>query len=420
MDPYKLLYGKDCRFGLFVHWGIYALTEYHEQVLRRTDTPREEYEKLADQFNPTAFSAEHWVKLAYDAGMRYLCLTTKHHDGFCLWDTKETDYNVMHTPFKRDIVKEFADACAKYDMRLALYYSIPDWHHPNAYNPLSSHQIPPRATDEPDMEKYVAFVKRQITELLTGYGKICALFWDISPKIHDPSLNELARKLQPGIMINDRGFDAGDFFTPERSVPAGAFTRLTEGCQSVGRQSWGYRKNEDYYTQRFLEASMDSILSKGGNYLLNIGPMPDGSMHPKAEKLLRSVGSWYLRVKESYDGDYPTALFADRKDFTVTQNGNSLYLHFNAPPEADGICLYPVNFLPESVTVLNTGETPIVALDAIPTIFDQPNGKKPFLHIYNIPFEELNSQIPVLRLTFKDLTQVENVMQSFEMKESRF
>ena len=419
MEPYQLLYGEDRRFGMFIHWGIYALTEYHEQTLMRTDIGRDAYEKLAEQFNPVAFSAEDWVMAAKEAGMSYICLTSKHHDGFCLWNTKETDYNVMHTPFGRDIVKEFSEACAKHGLGLALYYSNPDWHHPNAYNPLSSHQIPPRDTDQPDMDAYVAFLKRQVTELLTNYGPICAMFWDIPPGIQDPSINELVRKLQPGIRINDRGFDRGDFSTPEREVPNGAFTRLTEACQSVGRQSWGYRRNEDYYTARFLEASMDAVLSKGGNYLLNVGPKPDGTMPDQARKLLKTIGQWYGKVAEAYRGKYPTGIFRDRSDFTVTRNGNDLYFHFPSYPEATGLCLYPLNILPAEVTVLNTGETPKVALDAMPTVYTQPRGKEPCLHIYDLPFEELSGQVPVLRLTFRDADEVERQLCS-QVEEDRF
>ncbi|MBQ7916711.1 MAG: alpha-L-fucosidase [Firmicutes bacterium] len=420
MNAYKLLYGPQRRFGMFIHWGLYALTEYHEQILRRTPMERDDYEKLISQFNPASFSADEWVRQAKEAGMSYICFTTKHHDGFCMWDTQYTDYNVMHTPFGRDVVKEFSEACKKYDMGLGLYYSVPDWHHPNAYNPLSTHQLPPRPSDRPDMDAYVDYIKHQITELLTNYGPICCLFWDIPPHIDDPSLNELARQLQPGIRINDRGFDPGDYSTPERHVPNGAFTRLTEGCQSVGRQSWGYRRNEDYYTARFLESSMDTILSKGGNYLLNIGPMPDGSMPPKALELLQNVGSWYKRVTESYMGKYPSQLFSDQTAFTVTQNENQLYLHFNGYPEANGVCLRPLDILPTEVTLLNTGEHPDVALDVIPTLFMEPDGQTPWLHVYNLPFDELAGEVPVLRLTFESAQQLQKYTQASAVTEAIF
>lgn len=421
MKPYTLLYGPERRLGMFVHWGLYALTEYHEQTLMRTPIGREKYEALLHEFNPVHFDADAMVGFAKSCGISYICLTTKHHDGFCLWDTRETDYNVMHTPFKRDIVKEFSEACQKHGLGLALYYSNPDWHHPNAYNPLSMHQIPPRETDVPDMPVYIDFIKRQVTELLINYGPICAMFWDIPPHIDDPSINELVRSLQPGIRINNRGFDAGDFSTPERFVPDGAFENLTEACQSVGRQSWGYRRNEDYYTARFLEASIDRILCKGGNYLLNVGPKPDGTLSEETERLLRTIGDWYARVKEAYQGPAPTPCFAERPDFLTTRDGNNLYLHFPDYPEACGLSLHPLDVLPENVTLLNTGETPAFALDTMPTLYQQPNGQTPFLHIYNLPFDRLCGEVPVLRLTFSDLDAVEEKLRTAKpAEESRF
>lgn len=228
------------RFGMFIHWGIYALYADHEQVLARRNLDNAAYERRMAEFNPVRYDPEEWVKLAKDAGMRYICFTAKHHDGFCMWDTRETAYNIMNTPYGRDVLKLLSDACRKHGMALSLYYSNPDWHEPSAYNPLSTHQWKSIDPSKGDSEKYRAFVKAQLTELLTNYGPIYTLFWDIPPRYEDPSLNALARRLQPGILINDRGYDAGDFSTPERSVPEGSrFERMTEACDSVGEQSWG-------------------------------------------------------------------------------------------------------------------------------------------------------------------------------------
>jgi len=205
------------KFGMFIHWGIYALTQLQEQAYARYDIPREEYEALAKQFNPEQYDPEEWVLLAKNAGMKYICFTAKHHDGFCLWDTKYSDYNIMNTPYGKDVLKMLADACRKHGMLLSLYYSNPDWHHPQGYNPDSTHQWKSVNLNAPDFETYKQYIKNQITELLTNYGKIYTLFWDIPPRVEDRSFNELVRKLQPGIYINNRGFDEGDFSTPERS-----------------------------------------------------------------------------------------------------------------------------------------------------------------------------------------------------------
>ena len=204
---------------MFIHWGIYAATGLHEQALARYDIPFEEYDKLVESFNPTEYDPEEWVLLAKNAGMKYICFTAKHHDGFCMWDTKYTDYNIMNTPYKKDVLKMLSDACAKHDMRLSIYYSNPDWHHENGYNQFSTHQWRSRFPECADTVKYREYVKNQLCELLTGYGKIYTLFWDIPPHIVDESLNAYARSLQPDILINDRGWDKGDFSTPEREVP---------------------------------------------------------------------------------------------------------------------------------------------------------------------------------------------------------
>ena len=236
------------KFGMFIHWGIYAATGLHEQALARYNIPHEEYDALAKSFNPTEYDPEEWVLLAKNAGMKYICFTAKHHDGFCMWNTQYTDYNVMNTPYGKDTLKMLADACEKHGMLLSLYYSNPDWHHENGYNAFSTHQWRSRYPERGDTKKYREYIKNQLRELLTGYGKIYTLFWDIPPHIQDESLNAYARSLQPEILINDRGWDKGDFSTPEREVPDGArFERMTEACQSVGEQAWGYRADEDYF-----------------------------------------------------------------------------------------------------------------------------------------------------------------------------
>jgi len=204
------------KFGMFIHWGIYALTELQDQAFIRYDMPREKYEALQHRFNPVNYNPEEWVLLAKNAGMKYICFTTKHHDGFCMWDTKYSDYNIMNTPYGKDVLKMLAEACEKHGMLLSLYYSIPDWHHPKGFNPVSTHQWGAVNKDAPDFDSYKSYIVSQITELLTNYGKIYTLFWDIPPKLEDRSINEYVRKLQPGIFINNRGFDEGDFSTPER------------------------------------------------------------------------------------------------------------------------------------------------------------------------------------------------------------
>ena len=206
------------RFGMFAHWGLYSIPAWHEQHQWRARVPRAEYVKLAQQWNPEKFNPEQWLDLLEEAGMRYLTLTTKHHDGFCLFDSAYTRFTSVHTPYKRDIVAMVADACHRRKLPLCLYYSIADWNHPNYPNQGRHHELPaPEPGDKPDWDAYLEFLKKQVSELCSNYGAIHGFWWDMNVSGYkDPSINAMIRKLQPQAVINDRGFDAGDFGTPER------------------------------------------------------------------------------------------------------------------------------------------------------------------------------------------------------------
>ncbi len=391
--------GMPKKFGMFVHWGIYSLLAYHEQARWRFYTPRDVYAKLAERFNPTAFDPDALVALAKEAGMEYICITTKHHDGFCMFDTKYTDFNIMNTPYGRDILKELADACERGGMALSLYYSNPDWHCPYGYNSRSSHQMPSPDQEE-DTVRYRAFVKNQLSELLTNYGKIYTLFWDIPAKIEDPSMNEFVRSLQPDILINDRGWgDKGDFSTPEREVPEGGkFERYTEACQSVGHESWGYYANEDYYTKRFLTSSIDKIFVKDGSYLLNVGPMADGRLPDEAVRLVRGVGDWYQRVREAFDAE-PCALL-DNHSLLTTRRGDTLYVHIPDGLIHCGLSLKPLNVRPRSVTLLNDGRALSFEVSARPAAKNWQTGilDPQVLHVGSIPADEYAGETMILKI----------------------
>jgi alpha-L-fucosidase len=242
---------------------------------------RANYEKFMDRFDARNFSADEFVDVAESAGAEYIVFTSKHHDGFCMWDTDTTDYKVTNSRAKRDVIGELAEACHRRGMKFGFYYSNPDWHHPNSHNSKSTHQIPVQEGDVPDMEKYCAYVKAQVTELLTRYGEIVCFFWDIPTRIERPEMDELVRRLQPGIMVNDRGWGnkaTCDYSTPERNLKCDTVARHVEACDSVGVQSWGYRKDEDYHTLGYLTRKIDTYLSAGGNFLLNVGPKADGTI----------------------------------------------------------------------------------------------------------------------------------------------
>lgn len=392
--------GMPHKFGMFVHWGIYSLTGYHEQVRWRFFTPRAEYRKLMNEFNPVKYDPDEWVRLAKDAGMEYICFTTKHHDGFCMFDTKYTDFNIMNTPYHRDVLKELSEACARGGLALSLYYSNPDWDYKYGYNSRSSHQMPEKG-DAEDIEKLKEFQKNQIRELLTNYGKIYTFFWDIPTNISDPSMNEFIRSLQPDILIDDRGWgDKGDFSTPERFVPDGhKFERMTEACQSVGEQSWGYCTDEDYFTNRYLTASIDKIRAMDGSYLLNVGPMPDGRIPERSAEIVRRVGKWYNSVKEAFDAE-PYLL--ENRALVCTKRGSTLYVHIPDGLNARGLTLKPIDVLPKSVTLLNDGRSLKYSITTRPEDkgWSAPDNilRRQTLHIFDMPADEFADETMVLRI----------------------
>jgi len=395
----------DNKFGMFIHWGFYALTEVQEQAFARMDMPREEYESLMHSFDPVKYDPEEWVLLAKSCGMKYICFTAKHHDGFCMWDTKYSDYSIMNTPYRKDVLRMLADACEKHGMLLSLYYSNPDWNHPYGYNPLSTHQWKAKK-DKTDTEIYREYIRNQITELLTNYGKIYTLFWDIPPKIEDKSLNELARKLQPGIFINDRGFDTGDFSTPEREYKeAGGerFTRMTEACNAIDVQSWGYRRDTDFYSYRHILGAIDKIMASGGSYLLNIGPMADGSLDPTHVERFRRIGDWYNRMDGCLEGhtadDREYEVYKSGKCICTKKNGKS-YLHFYEGTMATAITIRNHTSLPKRVRLVNTGEELPFANSRLPAYFNGKTGiaETEFLHVRKIPTDDLSNEPVVIEI----------------------
>ncbi|HQL08807.1 MAG TPA: alpha-L-fucosidase [Lentisphaeria bacterium] len=391
----------DKRFGLFIHWGIYALDGWHEQIQWRRNIPKAQYVERAQRFNPVGFDPDVWLDLAAEAGMEYLCFTTKHHDGFCMWDTRHSDYKITNTPYGQDVLAKLAEACHRRHIPLELYYSCPDWHHPNAINFGGDHQLPqPNPGDQPDLLQYVAYVRSQITELCSNYGKIAGFFWDIPPRITIPDLNALLRRLQPGIVINNRGFGPGDYSTPERHVPDGqAFTTPTEACQSIGAQSWGFRENEDYFTPLFLMRSMDKILCMGGNYLLNVGPQADGALPPAAHDILRRIGRWYHRVKEAFQDSQPATQLCANPDCMLTRRGNTLYVHFPKGLNSSGVVLNPLRVMPKEATLLNNGQPVRCAVEVVPSWYQSP----PWLHLSDIPATALQDEVPIIKLVFDNL-----------------
>jgi len=393
------------RFGLFVHWGLYAIPAWHEQHHYRMRMPRDGYAKLIHEFNPERFDPDAWLDLAEEAAMRYVCFTTKHCDGFCLWDTAYTEFNVMRTPYSKDVLGMLAEACHRRDFSLCLYYSIADMNQRNYPNAGRSYELErPDPGDEPDLDKYMDFVKAQVQELCTKYGEIHGFWWDANVIEHrDPSVDEMIRALQPNAVINNRGFDEGDFRTPERDWhrPGSevlAFEEPTEACQSVGTESWGYRSDEDYHTDAHLIRSTDGILARGGNYLLNVGPGADGTFPPEGERILRTIGAWYHSVKEAFDGTVPASELTSNRDVLITRRGDTLYVHLHTVPASTAVVLSPLAVRPRRATLLNTGAEVETRVDFLPRFHEQ---RTECLRLRDLPVNELAGTALVVKLEFE-------------------
>ena len=391
------------RYGMFVHWGLYSITGWHEQQQWRGRVERSEYVKIAERWNPVKFNPEQWLDLMEEAGMEYITITTKHHDGFCLWDTQKTSFNTMNTPYKKDIIGMLADACHKRGIPLCLYYSVADWNHPNYPNEGRHHELHPQPQDSPDWGKYMLFLKEQVLELCTNYGEIHGFWWDMNvPLYKDKSVNTMIRQLQPKAVINNRGFDEGDFGTPERDYDKSTFEirsfgRMTEACQSVGMESWGYKKDEDYYTDRHLIASIDKYLARDANYLLNVGPTGEGIIPPQSAEIIKRIGIWKKSVDESFTNVEYNSGLTESTGVLTTNRDKTLYVHLTGVPVGNGIKLKPISVAPVKATLLNNGKLVDFSVNLCPS---DHISQQPYLRLRNLPVDEMCNNVMVVKLEF--------------------
>ncbi len=394
------------RFGMFVHWGLYSIAGWHEQMEWREGIPRTEYERYFQQWNPRHYDPDAWLDAAQSAGMQYICFTTKHHEGFCQWDTKLTDFNCTKTPFGKDALRMLAEACHRRNFPLCLYYSVVDWHSPLYPNQGRSHELKPQPGDHPDLTKYIEFVRGQVRELCTNYGKISGFWWDMNVTgVVDPSINAMIRQLQPAAVINNRGFDHGDFGTPERDYNRSwdqprAFKERVEACQSVGMESWGYRKDEDYYSLRYLTSSIDKYRARDANYLLNVGPTGEGVIPEQAAQTLHRLGPWYKAVREAFEDAVPCSGLTANRNVLLTRKGKSLYVHLYQAPDGGEVLLRPLALKPVKAVLLNDGRPVQWRLDIAPMEWTYHH---PYLRLHALPVEEFAGTTMVVRLDFESL-----------------
>ena len=339
----RLAWFRDAKYGLFIHWGLYAIPagEWNgkaipglgEWIMNRAKISVAEYETLAAKFNPVKFDADAWVQLAQDAGMKYIVITSKHHDGFAMYGSKASRFNIVDaTPFKRDILKELAEACRKRGMRLGFYYSqSQDWHEADgAGNTWDFGPDERKAYD-----KYLqGKAEPQVRELLTGYGPV-ALVWFDTPRMMTPErtkrFSDLVRSLQPQCLIDGRLGAEGDYVTTGDNVIPSQVGKTAWETPATINHTWGYRKDDqDWKSPGDILLKLLDIVSKGGNYLLNVGPMADGVIPAASQDVLRTAGRWLKVNGEAVYGAGPTPFGEELGEFAASGakdlRGQKLYL----------------------------------------------------------------------------------------------
>ncbi|MCL2571207.1 MAG: alpha-L-fucosidase [Defluviitaleaceae bacterium] len=354
----KTQWFTDARFGMFIHWGLYAIPARGEWVRSVEKIPVEDYQPYFTDFNPVDYDPKDWAKAAKAAGMKYAVLTAKHHDGFCLFNSVFTDYKSTNTPAKRDLVKEYVDAFRAEGIKIGLYYSLIDWHHPDY--PAYGDRIHPMRDNEDykdwdhDFDKYLKYMHAQVEELCTGYGQIDLFWFDFSydgmtgEKWKATELVRMIRSYWPDVLIDNRlevnrrhtssiYTDnpleySGDFASPEQIIPPNGVTNdkgepiTWEACITMNR-NWGYHATDkDFKPAGMIIKKLVECVSKGGNMLLNIGPDAKGNIPPESMNILTEIAQWMSKNSESITGCGNANM--DKPEYgRITRNGNILYYH---------------------------------------------------------------------------------------------
>jgi len=351
------------RFGLFIHWGLYSLPARHEWVKNREEIPDEIYDIYFKHFQPDLYHPEVWAKIASFAGMKYFVVTTKHHEGFCLWDSDYTDYKATRTPAGRDLLQPMVEAFRSYGFKVGFYYSLIDWHHPDFViddlHPLRNHPRRAKLNEKRCQERYTQYLHNQVRELLTRFGKIDIMWFDFSYPAgqhgrpatwagkgrkdwKSEELVKLVRSLQPEILLNDRldWPEDWDIKTPEQVMPrewvkVDGVPVIWEACHTFSG-SWGYHRDEDSWksVEQLVQLLIEAV-SKGGNLLLNVGPTGRGEFDERAVSRLEGIGRWMQKHSRSiYGCTQPPEEFKPPKDCRLTYNPetNCLYIHIFAWP----------------------------------------------------------------------------------------
>lgn len=343
----RMQWWHDAKFGMFIHWGLYSVIGQHEWAMEIEGIPIPQYQLLAKHFTPKPNAARDWARLAKQAGQKYMVMTSKHHEGFCMFDTKLTDYCAPKQGPGRDLVREFVEAARAEGLRVGFYYSLMDWHHPDGAR---------CATDEAARKRFVAYTHGLIRELMSNYGKIDVLWYDVDWPLtpeqwESEAMNKMVFELQPEIIVNNRNGLPGDFSTPEQHIQASESGRAWETCMTLN-DSWGFQRNDDSWkSPKTIVRNLATCAQGGGNYLLNIGPKPDGSVPDESVRILQNVGQWLDRNGESIyrteRGQFKFGTFAD-----YTRRGNTLYVHVYYWPGHTPAAQWLSFFQPQAVAAI--------------------------------------------------------------------
>ncbi|HLV80745.1 MAG TPA: alpha-L-fucosidase [Chthonomonadaceae bacterium] len=345
------------RFGMFIHWGLYALAARHEWVKHREEIGDADYQKYFDHFNPDLYDPKAWARTAREAGMKYFVVTTKHHEGFCLWDSQATDYKAPNTPYGKDLLRPLVEAFRGEGLKIGFYYSLIDWHHPefpiDGIHPMRNHPDALEWNKNRDVRKYAEYMRAQVRELLTGFGKVDIIWFDFSypDSMHrgmrgkgredwqSEELLKMVRELQPEIIVDNRldlPAENADIQTPEQFQPrewvkVDGKPVVWEACQTFSG-SWGYYRDEtSWKSPHQLIQMLINTVSTGGNLLMNVGPTARGTFDDRALAALSVYGDW-MRLHARAIYGCTQSEFAAPPDCRFTQNGDRLYLHIYAWP----------------------------------------------------------------------------------------
>ena len=394
-DPAAVARWQAMRFGMFVHWGPVSLTGKEISWSRGAGTPVDVYDNLYKRFDPTLFNADDWVALAKAAGMKYLVLTTKHHDGFCLFDSKLTDYKITNTPFKRDVTREVADACRRQGVAFGAYYSVCDWHDPDF--PLTS---PGGRVKRPtsDLDAYNKYLLGQVRELLTRYGPLVTIWNDVPQDFKGRGATEIqmARTLQPDVLINNRTGDGGDYLTPEQKIGAFNNVKPWESCMTISAHNhWAWGGDQDGVKPLASVVGMlVDCAGRDGNMMLNVGPEPTGVINADQAGRLREMGQWLAANGESI---YSTrgGPWKPTPAAVSTRRGNTVYVHVTRWP-GNAVSLPPLGLTIHASSLLGGGVVHVdqPAKDQPVTIAVAPADRKPMDTIVKLELDGSAMDLP--------------------------